>query len=127
MRILGIDYGEKRVGLALSDETETLARELKVLPAKQILPAIKSLVIDQKIGRIVVGLPLTMSGQDSIKTLEVREFVATLQKQIGIPVVTQDERLTTDMALNIPGGHKQVDSLAAQIMLQMHLDKQKSL
>ena len=68
-----------------------------------------------------------MSGEDSLKTKEVREFINLLYSQFNLPVLTQDERLTTVMAHNSPGGKKQVDSLAAQILLQIYLDKQKVL
>lgn len=125
MRVLGIDYGEKRIGLAISDESQTLARELDILPPKQFWASINQLISNQEIKLIVLGWPLNMDGQETQKTKEVAEFRSQLEKSSGLPVETADERLSSKMAESISGSKKNLDSLAAQILLQNYLDKNK--
>jgi putative Holliday junction resolvase len=126
MRILGIDYGEKRIGLAISDESQTLARELTILSPKEFWVQIHHLIKDQEITEIVLGWPLNMSGGQTEKTKEVANFRLKLGKLTGLPVEAMDERLSSAMAQNLPGGKKNIDSLAAQIILQNYLNKQKT-
>jgi putative Holliday junction resolvase len=126
MKVLGIDYGEKRIGLAISDETRTFARELDILSPKEFWSSVNQLIENHQIIKIVVGWPLNMSGQETKKTLEVKSFKEKLEKQLKITVEIMDERLSSQMAEHLPGGKKNVDSLAAQIMLQNYLDKNKS-
>ena len=125
MKILGIDYGTKRIGLAVSDETLTFARELDILSPKDFWQSIKELVEREQIERVIIGLPLNMSGGQSDKTREVQDFSDQLQSRIAVPVEFMDERLTSVMAQSLPGGHENIDSLAAQIILQNYLDKMK--
>jgi len=125
MRILGIDYGEKRIGLAVSDESETLARELKIVSPNDFWNQIHSLIADQEIRLIVIGWPLNMSGKETNKTREVESFKVKVESETGMPVEVIDERLTSVMAGHLPGGNKNIDSLAAQILLQNYLDKNK--
>lgn len=126
MRILGIDYGEKRIGLAVSDETQVLARELDILPPKEFWDSINQIILNHSITKIVLGWPLNMQGQETKKTKEIANFKAELSKKTGLPVETADERLSSKMAQNISGGKKNLDSLAAQILLQNFLDKKKN-
>jgi putative Holliday junction resolvase len=126
MKVLGIDYGEKRIGLAISDETRTFARELDILSPKEFWSSVNQLIENHQIIKIVVGWPLNMSGQETKKTLEVKSFKEKLEKQLKITVEIMDERLSSQMAEHLPGGKKNVDSLAAQIMLQNYLDKNKN-
>lgn len=123
MRILGIDYGSVRIGLALSDETQTLAREYAIWSPPQFWQEISQLITKEQVERIVVGLPLNMSGQASQKTIEVQGFHDRLQQTVTLPVEFMDERLSSVMAKQLPGGKTNVDSLAAQIILQNYLDK----
>ncbi|MCL5666822.1 MAG: Holliday junction resolvase RuvX [Patescibacteria group bacterium] len=125
MRILGIDYGEKRIGLAISDETQTLARELDILSPKEFWKSLNLLILNYSIGRIIIGWPLNLSGQETKKTEEVRKFKEKLEKLVEIPVGIGDERLSSVMAQHLTGEKKNLDSLAAQILLQNYLDKQK--
>jgi putative holliday junction resolvase len=125
-KTLGIDYGTKRVGLAISDETLTLARELAILSPKEFFAQIQGLVQEHEISEIILGLPLNMSGEDTQKTAEVREFKKSLEELITVPVILRDERLSSVMASNMPGGQTNVDSLAAQIVLQNYLDQTKN-
>ncbi len=125
MKILGIDYGEKRVGLAISDESQVLARELDILSPKEFWKQIPELIEKNQITQIVVGWPLNMSGQVTQKTKEVESFKLKVESETGLPVEVVDERLSSQMAGNLPGGKTKVDSLAAQIILQNYLDKMK--
>lgn len=126
MRILGLDYGEKRIGIAVSDESLTLARELVILSPKEFWKQISGLISEHEISRIVVGWPLNMSGQETDKTREVKSFKSKVGSVTGLPVDVADERLSSVMANHISGGNKNIDSLAAQILLQNYLDKNKN-
>ncbi|MCL5774733.1 MAG: Holliday junction resolvase RuvX [Patescibacteria group bacterium] len=125
MKILGIDYGEKRIGLAISDESRTFARELEILSPKEFWQRISSLAKEEEVERMVLGWPINMAGKETKKTREVEKFRIELEKACAVPVDVMDERLTSVMAHNLPGGKKNVDSLAAQILLQNYLDKHK--
>lgn len=123
MKILGIDYGEKRIGLAISDESQTLARELMILSPNEFWQKILSLIEEHQVSTIVVGWPLNMSGGETKKTLEVKDFKQKLEKLVDIKIEIIDERLSSSMAKKLPGGNENVDSLAAQIILQNYLNR----
>ena len=125
MKILGIDYGEKRIGLAISDESQTFARELDILSPKDFWKQITGLITKEEVEKVVLGWPINMTGKETQKTGEVKKFRAELEKACEVQVDVIDERLTSVMAHNLPGGKKNVDSLAAQILLQNYLDKSK--
>lgn len=125
MRVMGIDYGTKRIGVALSDETQTLAREYNIYAPKDFWQEIKNIIESEGVERIVIGLPLNMSGDHTDKTREVQVFSDELQQLVTLPLEFMDERLSSVMAENLPGGRENVDSLAAQIILQNYLDKNK--
>lgn len=133
MRILGIDYGEKRIGLALSDVSNMVAQSLKVLKRNATsswLAEIKAIVNKNKIEKIVVGLPKNMNGSIGKKGKEVLTFVKVLEKGVKVPIVTWDERLTTVSAENVLRqadlSRKKrkgiLDKLSACIILQNYLD-----
>ena len=135
-RYLGIDYGEKRIGLALSDPTLIIAQAYKTIhfvSLKDLLQQIGNLVEELDIKKIILGLPLSMKGSDSQKTKEVRVFGEKLSKTLAIPVKYFDERLSTVRAHQIlqelgkkPSKSRQkVDQLAAQQILQTYLDKER--
>lgn len=125
MKTLGIDYGEKRIGLAISDESQTFARELVILSPKEFWQSLNLLILNNSISLIVLGWPLNMSGEETKKTREVDSFKLQLESETNLPVAIIDERLTSQMAQNIKGSSKDLDSLAAQILLQNYLDKNK--
>ena len=124
-KILGIDYGEKRIGLAVSDESLTLARELVILSPNEFWKQIQQIIEENQIAQIVLGWPLNMSGQETAKTKEIESFKLKLESKTGLKVETMDERLSSAMTNSLPGGSRNKDSLAAQIILQNYLDKQK--
>lgn len=125
MKVLGIDYGEKRIGLAISDETQTFAREFLIVSPTDFFNQINRLISENQISQIVLGWPISMGGEETQKTQEVKEFRVKLISLLNIPINTIDERLSSKMAMNLPGGKEDVDSLAAQILLQNYLDKMK--
>lgn len=136
-RSLGIDYGERRIGIAVSDPTGTIATPVKTLPNKaDSLNVIKQIAADYSVSEIVLGLPLTMKGTDSEKTREVREFKEKLEKICSLPVIFEDERLSSRQAssslLIMNTTRKQrreksrVDQMAAALILQSYLDRTKS-
>ncbi|QQS23199.1 Holliday junction resolvase RuvX [bacterium] len=125
MKVLGIDYGTKRIGLAISDETQTLARELAIVSPEEFWQQIDGLIEEQGVSIIALGLPLNMSGEATQKSAEVQEFSDKLQQRLTIPVEMVDERLSSVMAEQITGSGEQIDSLAAQIFLQNYLNKNK--
>ena len=134
--ILGIDFGEARVGVAISDELRMLAHPLETIPAGKTVPArVNEIVQARKVERIIVGLPKTMAGEFGTAATEVLAFVEKLRAIVPCPVTTWDERLTTvaaNRALRDAGKKTRatrgyVDQVAAQMILQGYLDRQELL
>jgi putative Holliday junction resolvase len=133
MRILALDHGTKRIGVALSDETATLAQPLEFIAAEpfaKFLDRIRVIVQERQVGEIVVGLPRNMNGTYGPAAESARKFAATLREALGIPIKTWDERLTSVQANRflIEAGMRReqrkskVDQSAAAILLQSYLD-----
>ena len=128
MKYLGLDYGQARVGLALGDDQTKVAVGkgiLEGLTQNKLIEKLKAIVNLEKIERVVVGLPLNMSGQPTAMTEEVKLFVEKLRNHLNIPVQTIDERLTSQMADNLlkeVKGVKKQDQVAAQLILQNYLE-----
>jgi putative holliday junction resolvase len=134
MRILAIDHGTKRVGVAISDETATIAQPLEYIaaqPSAKLLSRIGDIVTQRDVHEVVVGLPRNMDGTCGPAVETVREFVAALQQVLAVPVKTWDERLTSVQANRflIESGvrrekrREKVDQTAAAILLQSYLDR----
>lgn len=129
-RSLGVDYGTKRVGLALSDPLGLTARPLAVVPRSKIVEEVVSLVKEQEVGTIVVGLPTGLGGDEGISASEARKLADELAAATGVDVVLRDERYTSRMAESalLESGMKRrqrresVDKVAAAIILQDYLD-----
>jgi putative Holliday junction resolvase len=133
MRILGIDYGHKRIGLALSDETEMLAQSFDTISGEETARAcrqIAEIVKKNGVGGIVVGIPLNMNGTRGPQAERVLQFIAELQKTVSVPIHQWDERLTTAAAERamLEGDvrrrerREKIDKIAAQLILQNYLD-----
>jgi putative Holliday junction resolvase len=133
MRILGIDHGTKRMGLALSDETGTIAQPLQFLPAEpaaKLFDLLRAMVAERKVEEIVVGIPRNMNGTYGPAAEKAREFVAALKNVLTVPIHTWDERLTTVQAnrflietgMRREKRKERVDQTAAAILLQSYLD-----
>ena len=120
MRVVALDYGSARCGVAVSDPTGTLATPLEpVLRAgtRNGLARLVARVAELGAERVVVGLPLSLRGGDSAQTGEVRAFAARLERALPVPVELYDERFTTTLAERA-GGNSALDSRAAAILLQ---------
>jgi putative Holliday junction resolvase len=127
-RLLGLDPGERRTGVALSDELGLLAHPRPAIAGSGLdaVETIAALVEREGVGEVVVGLPLRLDGGESAQTNAVRRFAAALQKKLGVPVTVWDERLSSVQASRSVRGRKrtsgELDSAAAAIVLQALLD-----
>ena len=121
MRVLAIDHGTARCGCAISDPTGTLATPLSVVPPEP--PLIARLVAEHDADRVVVGLPVSLSGEETSQARLSRAFAAELGDLLDVPVETYDERLTTQMASRSArqGARADVDFLAAAHLLESYL------
>jgi putative Holliday junction resolvase len=122
VRVLALDYGSARCGCALSDPTGTLATPIDTVDrpgTRRGLQRLRALVREREVGRVVVGLPLSLSGEDSEQTREARAFAERLAEVLGpgVPVELYDERLTTRLAQRT-GGRASEDSRAAAHLLE---------
>ena len=136
MRILGIDYGDRRIGLALSDPGAIIARGLSTLKNEgeaEVLAAIRRLVKEYGIAEIVVGLPRNMDDSVGPQARKAMRFAEGL-KILGCAIHLVDERLTTEQArrtmaeagLSRVQQHRRVDRVAAQLILQIYLDSART-
>lgn len=135
-RILGIDFGEKRIGLAVSDPLGYTAQGIETLQRKnkaQVIDALAKICAQREIGEIVIGFPINMDGSHGPKAQEVTALVPLLQKAAGVPVTTWDERLSTRQVSRVmmEGGlsrqkqKMQSDRLAATLILQSYLESKR--
>ena len=133
MRILALDHGSKRIGVAVSDELKLIAQPLEFIPAEPFsgfLTRLKELLRDKEVELVLVGLPRNMDGTYGPAALKAQEFVAALRAALSVPIKTWDERLTSVQAnrVLIQGGvrrqqrKQKVDQMAAAILLQSYLD-----
>lgn len=132
-RVLGIDHGDVRIGIAMSDETAFLASSVCVLDSTNAgMEQIVALIAEHAIEKIVVGLPRNMDGSYGPATEKVRKFIGKLKTKTDVPVFEWDERMSTVSAHNalreagLDGKKRKgvVDKVAAQIILQNYLDAQ---
>jgi putative holliday junction resolvase len=133
MRILAIDHGSKRIGIAVSDELKVIAQPLEFIgaePFTDVLARLTELVRDKQVELILVGMPRNMDGSYGPAALKVQEFIAALKGALTLPIRTWDERLTSAQAnrVLIQGNvrrdkrKEKVDKMAAAILLQSYLD-----
>lgn len=136
MRIMGIDYGDARTGVAISDLLCTIAGSATVVPSRnreKALADICRLAKENQVGEIVVGLPRNMDGSEGSRAQLCREFGQQLKELTGLPVAMWDERRTTVEAHNILSQHNYhgkkrkdtVDAVAATLILEGYLDFKK--
>ena len=121
MRVLALDYGSARCGCALSDPTGTLATPLDVIErpgTKRGFARVVELVRERDAGRVVVGLPLGLSGRDTDQTRETRNWAGRLAGAVDVPVDLYDERFTTAIAARSAGRDTAEDSRAAAVLLE---------
>ena len=133
MRVLAIDHGTKRMGIAVSDPSGTIALPLEFIPAEPFnafLNRLKTLIQEKEVEQILVGMPRNMDGSYGPAAAKVREFIAVLKETIAVPILTWDERLTSTQAnrflvqanVSRKDRKEKVDQAAAAILLQSFLD-----
>lgn len=121
MRVLALDYGSARCGCAVSDPTGTLATPIDVVEqprSKRGMARLAELVDERGIERVVVGLPIGLSGDDTDQTREARSFTDALRARLNVPVEMYDERFTTAIAAQAGGSSAAEDSRAAAVLLE---------
>ena len=133
-RILAIDYGEKKIGLALSDPLQIIAKPFKTInndSVNELLKNIENIVKEKNISQIVIGLPITMKNKYSKQTDIVENFIETLKEYFKIDIIPVDERLSSIEAQKslikqgVKTGHnkREIDKTAAAIFLQSYLNQ----
>ncbi|MBA3244039.1 MAG: Holliday junction resolvase RuvX [Actinobacteria bacterium] len=124
MKVLALDYGAARTGVAVSDATGTLARPLGVVEraaTRTGLERLVELVDAERVERIVVGLPLTLRGAQGLQAEETDRFVEALRAAVSVPVERFDERFTTTLASRDPDSKAPEDARAAAYLLETYL------
>lgn len=130
---MGIDFGDVRIGIALSDPLQIISQPFKVISNNDnTINQIQDIIKTEEVGKIILGLPLNLDGEDTKKTLEVREFSEILKSNVDIPVIFWDERYTTveaneklkQMGYGIAESRKVVDKVAASIILKSYMENQ---
>ena len=125
MRVLALDYGAARTGVAVSDATGTVARPVCVVAraaTESGLDRLAELVAEHEAELVVVGIPLTLKGEHGAQARETVAFVEALRERLDVPVETEDERFTTTLARQT-GGRAPEDALAAAHLLQGFLER----
>ena len=138
MRYLGLDLGTRTLGVSISDTTKTIASLLCTIHFNdsaydELIPKLETIIKENDISKIILGLPKNMNNTIGPRALETLNFKDKIEKELGIEVVMQDERLSTVEAANYmiaadmsrKKRKKKIDSLAANIILQTYLDKER--
>lgn len=133
-RILGIDYGNRRVGIAISDELQLTAQPHKLLIRENdenLISDIKEIIHSHNIEKIVIGLPVLLDGSHSSQTKKTRKFISRIRQSSDLPIEKWEERLSTIEAGKILTGtsinkkKENIDIISAQLILQSYLDKNR--
>ena len=129
MRVLALDIGERRVGVAISDPSGSVASPLQVIDTPERLgDSVAGLIDEYNVGLLVVGLPLTLRGEEGPQARRVRQVAERVAERANVPLVYQDERLSSAEANRVMSGYSarrrrgSVDKVAAAIFLQSFLD-----
>lgn len=135
MRIIGIDFGERRIGVAAAEDRTGIAIPVRTVEVKDDpVAALVAAVREERADEVVVGMPLSLTGAEGPQAQRVREVVEELRGRVTAPVTTYDERLTTAQARRVPETRRRGagrrpqpprDSVAAAIMLQAYLDSRR--
>ena len=129
MRYLGIDYGSKRIGIAVSDDEGRMAFPSGIIPnrGKTAIKEIADRVRKEHVNLIVIGMPMGLNGKETEQTQATRLFITALRNTIQLPIETENEMLTSRMAKasGMKDGH--IDASSAAIILQSYLDKRNKL
>ncbi len=131
MRYMALDLGNKRIGIALSDTLGMIARPLKVIKRTSRVndySEYRKLITTHKVNAVIVGLPINMDGSEGRQANWVRDYVDSFSQTVDIPIYLWDERLTTEIAIDIikanktPPAKAEIDAVAAAVILQSYLD-----
>ena len=133
MRILALDHGTKRIGVAVSDELKMIAHPLEFIPAEPMagfLARLQEILLEKQVELILVGMPRNMDGSYGPAALKVQDFIVALKQAVATPIRTWDERLTsvqanrylTEAEVRGKARREKVDKMAAAILLQSFLD-----
>jgi len=138
MRCLGLDLGSKTLGIAISDRTNFIASVYKTIFFKEedyssLIEPLREIIKNEDIGTLVLGLPKNMNNSLGTRAMITLEFKDMLEKEFGLPVIMEDERLTSVISNNIlisanmsrNKRKKKVDGMAAEIILQGYLDRMR--
>ena len=134
MTLLGVDYGERRIGLAITDALEMIASPMQTLLNDQtFIPKLKEIIRDRNVDTVVVGMPLKLDGSRGPAAEKTERLVEKLQAELDVDVTSFDERLTTAQAERSMLRHdisrkkraQRRDEMAAQFMLQSYMDAKK--
>jgi len=133
MRLLALDHGTRRIGVALSDELKMIASPLEYIPAEaieKVIERVQQLIREKEVELILIGMPRNMDGTYGPAAQKVSDFIAALQPHVTVPIKTWDERLTSAQANRVllqgnvrrDKRKQNVDKMAAAILLQSYLD-----
>ena len=133
MRLMSLDYGERRIGIALSDPEQLITFPYRTIDTKKTPDVVKEIVLiikDQAVGALIVGNPLSANNTDTKKSKQIKKFVAMLSNHVSIPITLWDESYTTRSAIELMNqAHKKlkknrdkVDQLAASLILKDYLE-----
>jgi putative Holliday junction resolvase len=126
MRLMGIDFGEKRIGIALSDEQGSLAFPHLVIETSKNAPKIiKQICREKNVAKIILGQSIDYKGKPNPVMEEIEKFKIALEKEIGLEVIYQNETLTTQEARRIQGDVKKLDASAAALILRSFIAGRK--
>lgn len=137
-RLIALDIGERRIGVAVSDPTGTLARPLTTVhraSRQEDFQTIKELVQEHEADRVIVGLPVSLDGTEGPQARKTRRYADRLAEILPVPIAYWDERYSTEAAAEILQGRRrrrrrmreEIDTMAAAVILQSYLDAQASL
>jgi putative Holliday junction resolvase len=137
MRILGLDHGTKRMGVAISDELGMIAHPMEFIPAEpfaEFLKRLKEIIREKEVEQLVIGNPRNMDGSYGPAALKVQQFAGVLRDSLAMPIALWDERLTSAQAnrflvqanVRRQKRKEKVDQTAAAILLQSYLDSRTS-
>ncbi len=134
-RIMSIDYGKIRIGIAMSDPLKIIARPLEVIDnsGEAIFDRIVRISQENQVEKIIIGLPLNLKGEETLRSMEVREFAAELQERITVAIEFWDERYSSieadevlkELGYSIEQSRKVIDKIAAAVILKNYLESLK--
>ena len=126
MRLMGIDYGHKKVGVAFSDESGSMAFPHGVIPNDaKFFPTIVSLIKEKKVSEVVIGHSLDKNGKENKIHASVEELIMQITLELGLPVHLEPEQYSTQQAIRIQGKTTNTDAVAAAIILDSFITKKK--